>query len=297
MQDFGKGWLVCKGHYSEHSLGKNMVDRQKAALDEKGVDYDFINVYEASRRLAAIFKGEMKPPKWVLFRNADMGMRQALELLGTQCVNSYQTACICRDKFLTATFCRENGLPHPLTMKVPALPHITPMKQDFLDMVESVFTYPMVVKDEHGEEGKGVILVHDRSELDAAIPDDYPSCIIQEFIDSSFGVDARIFVVGGRVPLAVKRTNDNGDFRSNTATGGSMERYELTDVEEALALKVGELLPDSSMSVDIMWKRDGSPIICEFNGNPNFGSFKKRIFDSAPVAAYIADMIDDIDKR
>lgn len=266
-------------------------------MEDIGVPFDLIDVYEAAGRLTRIMAGEMEAPKWVLFRNSDMGMRHALELMGTKCVNSFETASICRDKFMTAMFCAENGIAHPKTMKVPALDDISHNRDEMIEQIEREFAYPLVVKDETGEEGRGVILAHDRQELDAAIPSESPSCIIQEFVDTSWGVDARIFVVGRDIPLAVKRTNPSGDFRSNTSQGGSMEVYELSDVERAFAERVASKLPDSSISVDIMWDKSGEPIVCEFNGNPNFGSFKKRIFDKAPIAASIAKMIKEIDER
>lgn len=289
-----KGWLVHAGHYSDRSLMWDMVRRQKEALETAGVPFDLIDVYEASSRITRIMSGDAPVPKWVLFRNSDMGMRHSLELLGVKCVNSFETASICRDKFMTAVFCAENGLPHPKTMKVPAVKDISHNRDELLDKIEDEFPYPLIVKDETGEEGRGVVLAKDRQELSDAIPAAQPSCIIQEFIDTSFGVDKRIFVVGDKLPLSVCRSNDSGDFRSNTSQGGSMEKCELTDDERELAKKIGKLLPYSSISVDIMWDGDGRPIVCELNGNPNFGSFKKRIFHDAPIASTIAEMMREI---
>lgn len=291
MNPTGTGWLVHRGHYGDRSLSWDMVRRQKEALEEIGVPFDFIDVYEAAYRMEKIMQGEMDAPKWVLFRNADMAMRHALELFGTRCINSFETASICQDKAMTATFLAEHGFPHPKTMKVPSVADISYSKNEFLDKVESVFDYPMVVKDEKGEEGRGVVLAHDRAELSDAIPNKNPDCIIQDFVDTSWGVDVRIFVVGDKIPLAVKRTNDSGDFRSNTSQGGSMELYELTEGEKALAEEIGRALPYSCISVDIMWDSEGNPIVCELNGNPNFGSFKKHIFYNAPIASTIASMI------
>lgn len=294
MENNATGWLVHAGKYSDRSLTYDMVRRQKESLENIGVPFDFIDVFEASSRLIDIMGGMRPAPAWVLFRNSDMEMRHALEMLGTRCVNSYETASICRDKFLTAAFCSENDIPHPKTLKVPALRNISWNKENILDAAENKIGYPMVVKDDTGEEGRGVVLARNRLELAEAIPDASPSCIIQDFIDSSWGRDARIFVVGDKIPLSVERANGSGDFRSNTSQGGSMEVHALTEEERALAEKVGKLLPYSSISVDIMWKNDGSPIVCELNGNPNFGTHKKHIFHTAPIAPAIAEMIAEI---
>ncbi len=109
--------------------------------------------------------------------------------------------------------------------------------------------------------------------------------IFQEFIESSFGRDLRLNVVGGRVIAAMMRFNEHGDFRANISNGGSMKPHSPTPAEEALAVRTAKLLGLDFCGVDLLFGRDGAPILCEVNSNAHF----KSIFDCTGVDA--ADLI------
>lgn len=292
-----KGWLVHKGVYSNHSDKWNMVSRQRDALERAGVDFDFIDVVEASDRLARIERGIEAAPPWALFRNPDMSMRQSLEMLGTLCINSVETANICRDKFLTSVFCAKHRIAHPITLKVPAIDMSCEQKQRFIDEAEKTIGYPAIVKGIHGSGGQGIVMARSREELAAAIPDVNRNRIVQQFVDTSWGRDARMFIVDGKVVFAHERVNTDGDFKSNTTTGGHCLTYDVTDSELAMAEKIGALLPMSSISVDIIWDDDGEPILCEMNGNPDFSDLDDKMFSTPVFEDSIAEMICKIDNK
>lgn len=290
------GWLVYSGVYSEKSLIGDMIRRQREALEKMGIDFDFVDLVECASRVNEIMRGEREVPAWALYRAADMEMKLSLEMLGVEVMNSYEVAKICQDKLLTAVFASKVGVAHPNTIRVPNMAKFADKKDEFMDAAEKAIGYPMLVKDAQGESGRGLFIAHDREELAAALEDKSPMQIIQQLVETSWGRDARMFVIDGKVEFAITRVNDTGDFRSSTDVGGRISRYEPTDEEIAFAEKIGKHIPRSAVSVDIMWDGDGHPIMCEMNGNPNFGSFKEGgVLYNAPIADKISEMISRVD--
>ena len=60
-----------------------------------------------------------------------------------------------------------------------------------------------------------------------------------------------------------------------------MEKYEPTDQEKEIALKACKKLGLDFAGVDIIWKENGEPLLCEINSNAHF----KNIFDCTGVDA------------
>lgn len=288
-----KGWFVQLAPNFLDDCDKAMCEMQNTALEKAGLAFDHITPVEANARLARIFAGEFDDPSWVLYRAPDAGVRETFDLLGIPCVNSYRTVFICRDKFLNAALCRKLSVPHPLTYRVPTLSDISEQKDAIIVEIETTFSYPLVVKRSSGQGGDGVFLIHNREELLEAIPTVKPNVIVQEFIDSSPGKDYRVFVVDGKISSAYMRYND-GDFKSNLCSGGHRMLYSPTSEEIDIACKIGRALPLSSISVDFMHGKNGEPIVCEMNSNPNFGRQCNDGFDGNVIADAIALMMKKI---
>lgn len=97
--------------------------------------------------------------------------------------------------------------------------------------------------------------------------------IMQQAVRESFGRDVRIYVVGGEVMGAMRRSNDR-DFRANIANGGSAEAYVPSDEEKHLALEAVRLLGLDFGGVDILHSQEG-PLLCEVNSNAHFAGMEK----------------------
>lgn len=287
------GWFVQCERNTLDEYNRAMCDLQKDALIKEKLLFDHVTPVEANARLAKIFAGETEPPDWVLYRAPDPGVRKTFDLLDVPCVNPYRTTFLCRDKMLNAALCQKLSLSHPLTYRVPALSNIEKQQDDIIGDIEEMFSYPLVVKSSSGSGGEGVFLVQNREELLETIPVNSPDVIIQEFIASSYGKDARVFVVDGEVIFAHTRYNE-GSFKSNVSGGGTRNVYTPTKEEVAIARKIGHELPLSSISVDFMWGSDGEPIVCELNSNPNFGRGGDDAFDGSIIADAIASMLHKI---
>ena len=151
----------------------------------------------------------------------------------------------------------------------------------FLLQMENKIGYPMIIKKNEGSFGKEVFLAKDFNEAAGIVESlGSNSFIVQEYIEASKGKSARLQVVGDKVITAMKLTNEE-DFKSNVTGGGNMKKYEPTDEEKAIALKASKKLGLDFAGVDIIWKENGEPLLCEINSNAHF----KNIFDCTGVDA------------
>ncbi|MCF0118051.1 MAG: RimK family alpha-L-glutamate ligase, partial [Bacilli bacterium] len=117
--------------------------------------------------------------------------------------------------------------------------------------------------------GEQVYLCHDKEELLEAERkiQDRPH-IYQEYIESSYGKDMRVVVIGGQVVAWMQRVaQDEGEFRSNIETGGIGLQPELEPIFAQTAIKVESLLGLDYCGLDLLYGKNGEPILCEVNAN------------------------------
>jgi RimK family alpha-L-glutamate ligase len=112
--------------------------------------------------------------------------------------------------------------------------------------------------------------------------------VYQEFIQSSFGKDIRLHVVGDEVVATMMRKSEI-DFRANVTNGGKMYQYTPTEEQAALAVKSAKLLGADFAGVDLLFGENDEPIICEVNSNAHM----KNILSctGVDVSEFIMDYI------
>lgn len=154
-------------------------------------------------------------------------------------------------------------------------------KPKSVDSIIKDFSFPLIVKNSTGRQGKGVFKVNSIPELKTAIlqnsqQDATPSFIIREFIPNDG--DIRIFTIGYKAIGAMKRTPKSGDFRSNISQGGSGTNFNLSSHPkiQQIAEKISQLTQTEIAGVDIMInKKTNQPYILEINPGPQFTGFEK----------------------
>lgn len=150
-----------------------------------------------------------------------------------------------------------------------------------VDDIIKDFSFPLIVKNSTGRQGKGVFKVNSIIELKTAIlqgsqQDNTSSFVVREFIPNSG--DIRIFTVGHKAIGAMKRTPKSNDFRSNISQGGSGENFDLSSNPQVkqIAEKLSQLTKTEIAGVDIMiHKETKQPYILEINPGPQFTGFEK----------------------
>ncbi len=98
---------------------------------------------------------------------------------------------------------------------------------------------------------------------------------MQEFIDSSFGKDLRIYVVGDECIASMESENKSGDFRANIEVGSLGTAYEPNEKQKEVALKVVNALGLSFGGIDLLFGKDDDPIFCEANSNAYFNEIDR----------------------
>ncbi|MCB0471909.1 MAG: RimK family alpha-L-glutamate ligase [Flavobacteriaceae bacterium] len=140
------------------------------------------------------------------------------------------------------------------------------------EQIELLGGPPVVIKLQEGTQGLGVILAESKKSAKSIIDTFYnmnASILLQEFISESNGEDIRIIVVGSKVVAAMKRTNENSDFRSNIHRGGIGVKTDLSEQELKMAIKAARYLNLPVAGVDIIRSHRG-PLLIEVNASPGF---------------------------
>lgn len=129
---------------------------------------------------------------------------------------------------------------------------------------------PVIIKLLEGTHGLGVLL-QDTEEGAKSVLDAFAQLgakvMVQEFIKESSGVDIRAIVAGGKVVAAMKRTAQDGEFRSNIHRGGIGEVVNLTPDQEETAIKSAGVIGLGIAGVDMLISEKGAMVI-EVNSSP-----------------------------
>jgi len=192
-------------------------------------------------------------------------MRQ-IEKFGIPVINDADSISRVSDKLLTSQLLVKENLPIPKTILVNGDVDI--------ELIEKEVGFPCVVKATSGSKGKTVHLCQTKKDFVSLMSllssiSLKKTMIIQEFVDAQPGTDLRVWVIGGKSVVAMKRTGAEGDFRANISQGGTAELFEITDEVDYLARETARVLGLQIAGVDLLFDKDGYKI-CEANSSPGF---------------------------
>lgn len=139
-----------------------------------------------------------------------------------------------------------------------------------VQLIESYFDYPLILKSDTGSLGLGVYKAENRANLRQIIE-------IISLLDKSFKVhieqyinytnDVRMYIIGNEYYLMERIASD--DFRANVAQSASVKSLSKTQVTDAIFNQIRACYSSLVLGVDILFK-DNSYIICEINSAPGF---------------------------
>lgn len=168
-----------------------------------------------------------------------------------------------RDKLQSLQELSKAGIGLPKTV-------FTNFSKNAEDVVKMAGGVPLIIKLLEGTQGLGVILAEKKSAAISVIEAFYglqAKIIVQEFIGEAKGSDIRVFVVGGSIVAAMKRTAAEGEFRSNFHRGGSCEEVKLSEEEKKVAIHAARAMGLGIAGVDLLRSKRG-PLILEINSSP-----------------------------
>ena len=149
-------------------------------------------------------------PDFAIVRTIAPDLSIMLETLGIPTFNNHLTSKVANDKMKTHYYATMMSVPTMATRGVNGIDLRLPTE------------YPKVIKSVDGHGGSEVFLINNAEEC-KEILSLYPNKrFIAQDLASEPGVDMRVYVLGGKVLAAVKRTSEC-DFRSNFSLGGKAE--------------------------------------------------------------------------
>ena len=213
-------------------------------------------------------KGIDQNVDFVLFLDKDIRLAKQLERSGLRLFNTAEVIAVCDDKAATCMALQGKGIPMPKTVIAPLIFEGKDADdRDYINHLEEVLMYPMVVKECYGSFGEQVYKVDHREELvELRRRIGHKPHIYQDFVATSSGRDVRLQVVGNKVVASMMRYSEI-DFRANISSGGQMKTFTPPPSFEKLAIDVCTYLGADFAGVDLLFGEDEMPILCEVNSN------------------------------
>ena len=177
---------------------------------------------------------------FAIVRTINPRINEHLEGLGIPTFNNAKTSRIANDKWQTYLFATELGIPVMATKK--------PMDEEG---AAASFPYPFIVKAVDGHGGSEVFSVKDEAACREVVSRLGTDRIITQQRCSEVGVDMRVYMLGGEILAAAKRTS-HSDFRSNFSLGGSAEIVEVPEEIRDILKAVYESLRCDFVGVDFI---------------------------------------------
>lgn len=207
-------------------------------------------------------------PDFVLFIDKDIYLARQLELLNIPVFNSSKAIEISDDKIATYQVLAQKGIQIPKTIVAPKIfANHHELDLSFTQKIVDILGFPMIIKEAFGSFGEQVYLIHSYEEMLHKVKKlAGKPFVFQAFIDSSFGRDIRLQVVGDRVVASMLRKSAD-DFRANITAGGTMEIYDPSEAECKLAIDATKAIGADFAGVDLLFGPDQTPIVCEVNSN------------------------------
>ena len=246
------------------------------AAEELGVDLELIDGVAAS---ASLVDGDMKPlgidtnrelPGAVLARIGNwrpeslLAVLEAFVACGVATPNPPAAIRIGRDHWATVMALTVAGLPVPPTLAGADPEALAAEAIRHLGL-------PLVVKQRRSRMGVGVIRCATRDHLEAVLDSLWrvgDEIVVQRWLAGGEH-SHRLLVVGGAVVAAARFSAAAGEWRSNSARGGSAEAHNPSSEENRLAVAAAAALDLGHCGVDLV-NGDAGPVILEINPTPGF---------------------------
>lgn len=241
-----------------------------------GVENGRLSIFNCGKEIETL-------PYFAIMRGYDFVIMRHIEMMGIKLFNNHDAMYNSLDKILTHQILAKNAIPTPKTLY---------NCRDYSVSKEFFGSSSFIVKYPKGNRGNEVYIVDNREDFND-LCNKYEQIISQEIINSSYGKDIRVWVVGNRAVEAVMRYSESS-FKSNFSLGGKVQRVDITPEIEKIAV-------DSSLAVGLDFSgvdlliTDGGYTVCEVNGNAAFRSlmsFDCEIVIPQKLFAYIADSKD-----
>ncbi|CQR48023.1 Ribosomal protein S6 modification protein [Paraliobacillus sp. PM-2] len=278
------GWVIYNGHLQSeafltfsqwiHNAGKKF----DMTIEQRKNNELFVLLDKGKSLLDTL--NYQNKPDFVIFIDKDIALAKQLEAIGIPVFNSVQAIATCDNKVDMYPVLHQANIAIPKTVIAPKIfSKANPIQLAHFHQLEKIFQYPFIIKEGYGSYGQQVYLIPNREELEVKISEiaDRPF-LFQEFIDSSYGRDLRIYVVGNEIVAGLARTAHD-DFRANVSVGGTVKAHLPTIKEQKIAIEAAKAVGADFAGVDLLYDEKEEPIVCEVNTSAHI----KNIYDYTGV--------------
>lgn len=248
-----------------------------------GIDALLVHPDDALKRLAS---GDTAIGRLDVLPTVD-GIEPGIETLGelrsrgVRVLNDVDALLAAHDKLRTAACLREACVPHPATAHVLR-------REDAAGVA-----LPLVVKPRFGSWGVDVLRCETVAELEQtldAVADRSwfrkGGALLQELVPP-VGYDLRVVVARGEIVGATERVALAGEWRTNTALGGTRRPTHPPEEARALGVRAAEAIGADLVGVDLLPTRVGY-VVLELNGAVEFDNAydldERDVYDAAAAA-------------
>lgn len=266
-----KGWLLVNAFFELKKFNE-IYELLLQSAEKCGITLEMKKTDEITHHVYNGFS-DIELPDFIIFWDKDVYLAKSLENAGIRLFNSKDSIELCDNKAKTFIELFNKNVPVPKTILAPkTFEGVGYTNTVFLEKAIEKLGLPMVVKEVYGSFGQQVYLARTKEQALEIIENmGVKEFLMQEFVYSSLGKDIRINVVGDKVVASMLRKNEN-DFRSNVTNGGQTFLYSPTEKEKEIAILAVKTLKLDFAGVDVLFGKDGEPLICEVNSNPHFKS-------------------------
>ncbi len=194
-----------------------------------------------------------------------------LEEYGYNVVTNFESSLRCIDKIRCSIALAKCDIATPKTL-------ISFTEEGGLKALEDL-GYPAIVKPVLGSWARLVAKINDEDAAKSVFEDRrmmgawYSIYYLQKYVNKPKR-DIRSTVVGDKVPAAIYRVNESGDWRTNTARGAKAVRCEITPRIRELSLAAASAMGEGIFGVDLMEEKDDY-LVHEVNHSPEFKNVQR----------------------
>ncbi len=208
-----KGWLI----YTRFEAQRNDFFVNQLLQNAKKFDIELTLLIKETLRLTNEQNGlfltcddkRLPDADFAIVRTNDFLLSFQLEQMGLRVFNNSRTSLIANDKYLTYCFATNLNIPTPDTLLIEK------SNENWQNLEQGLF--PMIAKPLNQKGGKDVVLLSTYEDFLQQSKSFADKFLLQK--PAKLGLDMRVYVLGKKILLGVKRTSDT-DFRSNFCLGG-----------------------------------------------------------------------------
>lgn len=255
-------WIIYNGSLTSEKF-VDQANLMAEAAESYGVK---ARVLKNTDIPVTLYKSLEKKPDFAIFYDKDILLGNYLKQQGIPVFNDPEVIETCDNKAKQYIALAHAGVPMPKTIIAPKIyPKFTIRHTGYYEQVIHELSLPMIIKEAHGSFGMKVYLIENEEQFYEKVESlSGVDFVFQEFIQSSFGRDVRVNVVGGEVVAAMYRHSEI-DFRANITNGGVASNILLTDAQRQIALDAAAAVGAEYAGVDLLFGESDEPIVCEVN--------------------------------